>query len=187
MSNDLPDLEHELDPILEDEQQREAFRITDDSGATWAMRRLAQLERQAETYNQIHEREIERIEQWLSQVKAPLERNASYFRSLLADYARRERLENNRKTITLPHGKVATRPATDKWEIDAEQLLAFLKDSELTDLIKVKEEPSLSALKQYLTVTDDLKVLTPAGEIVPHIRIQRGDLSVSVSVNPTSE
>ena len=185
MSISLPDLPHELDNVLETEERREAFRVNDDSSASWAMRKLAEINAQLDANNAMHEREIERLHQWLEQVNTPLNRDALYFRSLLEDYARRERMEKDRKTINLPHGKVSTRPATDKWEVDTEHLLAFLNQNDLKDLIKVKEEPSLTAMKQYLTVTDDLKVLTPNGEVVPHIRIQRGD--ISVSVNPTNQ
>lgn len=183
MSTAYPEIEHELDSL--NDEEREAFRIHDDSSASWAMRRLAELQAKVDSNGALHEQEIERLHRWLEEVNAPLNRSISYFRSLLEDYGRRERIENNRKTIVLPHGKVATRPATDKWEFDSENLLTFLKENNLLDLIRTKQEPSLSAMKEHLTVTSDMTVLTPDGEIVPHIRIQRTDFTVSV--NPTKE
>ena len=183
----LPDLKHELDDIVADEEKQRGFRINDDGAASWAMRKLAEINDQLLSNEQIHKQETERLNLWLTEVNKPLESKTLFFKSILEDYARRERNEKDRKTISLPHGKVSTRPASDKWETDTATLLAFLKTNELTDLIKVKEEPSMTAVKNAFTVTPDGQVLTAEGEIVPGVKIIQTDISVSINTSTKEE
>ena len=181
----IPELKHELDDVLTDDEKRERFRIEDDGSATWAMRKLAEIVTTQKETEFLLKSEQERLNHWFESVMKPLRDKATFFESILGDYAVRERFANDRKTITLPHGKISTRPASDKWDIDNDTLMAFLKSSDYKELIKVKEELSLSALKSAFSVTKDGIVVTPEGELVQGITIRPTD--ISVSINPTTE
>ena len=185
MSINPPELKHELDDVLNDEEKRERFRIEDDGSATWAMRKLAEIATVQKETEFLLKSEQERLKHWFETVMKPLRDKATFFESILGDYAVRERFAKDRKTITLPHGKISTRPAIAKWDIDNDTLMAFLKSSDYKELIKVKEEISLSALTRAFSVTADGKVLTPEGELVQGITIRPSD--ISVSINPTTE
>lgn len=178
-----PEIPHELDAVLEDETRREAFRIEDDSMATWAMRKLATIRAKQKENQFITESELQRILDWAESVNKPLDTSASYFENLLADYGRRQRVEADRKSIALPHGKIATRAGTDKWHINAEALLPWLREN-FPELIKVKEEPSLSALKEaFAERINDGRIVTEEGEVLPGVTVE--NVTMTVSVNPT--
>jgi hypothetical protein len=178
-----PEIPHELDAVLEDENKRVAFRIEDDSMATWAMRKLAAIRAKQKETEDIAEVEIQRVRDWVETVNRPLETNASFFEAILKDYGLRQRHEADRKSINLPHGKVATRAGSDKWNINGEILLPWLRDN-FPELIKVKEEPSLSALKDaFAERVKDGRVITDEGEVLPGVTVD--NVAFTVSVSPT--
>lgn len=178
-----PELPHELDAIVDDEQKREHFRIEDDATATWAMRKLATIRSKQKENGDIAQTECERILEWAESVNKPLDTNASFFENLLMDYGRRQRVEADRKTISLPHGKIATRAGTDKWHVTAELLLPWLREN-FPELIKVKEEPSLSALKEaFAERVNDGRIVTEEGEVLPGVTVE--NINMTVSVTPT--
>lgn len=175
---ELPD---ERDAILETEE-RERFRINDDSAAIWAMRKLAEVQKAKAENEKLATAEKHRIDYWLEEVQRPLERNAVYFANLLTDYAIRQREESDRKSIVLPHGKISTRNGADKWVTDNDTVLEWLRANNKTDLIRTKEEPALAALKAEFVV-DGEKVITRDGEVVPGIVVHGSNITVSIQHN----
>jgi phage host-nuclease inhibitor protein Gam len=173
----------ELDELLSAPEQRDHFRIEDDSAASWAMRKLATIRTKQKENIAIADAEIERLTEWVESVNHPLERDASYFENLLADYGRRQRIESDRKSVVLPYGEIKTRAGSAKWHINAEIIMAWLKENGFTNLIKVKEEPSLTALKETF-LTNDGRVLTPEGEVVPGVTVENVDMTISI--NPST-
>lgn len=184
MSNTVPlETPDELDAVVNDDELREQFRIYTDATATWAMKRLATIRAKQKENIAIADAEIQRITDWIESVNNPLEANALYFEGILADYGRRQRQEADRKSISLIHGKIATRAGNPKWHINAEMLMPWLREN-APDLIKVKEEPSLSGLKEaFAEQVYDGRVVTVAGEPVPGVTVEQIDMTVSVTVN----
>jgi hypothetical protein len=177
-----PELPSELDAHIETDEQRERFKLDDDKMATWAMRKLATIRaKQRENIN-IADDEVQRVTEWVESVNKPLERDASFFENLLADYGRRQRVEHDRKSISLPHGEIKTRAGSDKWLINTALTLEWLRANGHSDLIKVKEEPSLTAMKEAF-ITDGERALTQDGEVVPGIAVQHSEFTVSVSTD----
>lgn len=181
MSNDtLPDLPDDIDEMPE--EQRERFRVNDDSAAVWAMRKLAAIQAKQRELTRIADREVQRITEWIEAETKPLERRAAFFEGLLVDYGRRQRMDEGRKSINLPHGKITTRAGADKWHIAADQTLEWLKANGMESLIRVKEEPALSLIKDAMQVSEG-RAIAPTGEVVPGIVIESVAMTVSVSVN----
>lgn len=176
----LPDLPSELDVTVETDEQRERFKIENDTMATWAMRKLATIQSKQRENVAIGDAEVQRINEWVESVNKPLERDASFFENILADYGRRQRIENDRKSISLPHGEIKTRAGSDKWLINPALTLEWLRANGHDNLIKVKEEPSLTAMKEAF-ITDGERALTQDGEVVPGIAVQHSEFTVSVS------
>jgi hypothetical protein len=184
-------LPESLDEALDDfktEEVREAFVIDDDQKAGWAMRKLRSLRIKQKANEEIAQAEIARVTAWLETVNKTIENDAEYFVSHLTGYGHRVRLnpDDPRKSVTLPHGKISTRQSSRKWAVDSELFLAWARSS-APDLIRVKEEPALTKIKEAYAdlVVDDaatLKVITKDGELVPGLTIEEGNLSVSVEV-----
>lgn len=182
-----PSLEDYLDDLDNQPGQSDHFRIEDDPTAAWAMRKLRRLRKKQASNVAIAQAETERIADWLRTVNKPLEDNAQYFEGLLTDYAIRQRFEDDRKTISLPSGKVSTRTVAPKWEVDAEPFLAWARVNAPT-LIRIKEEPNLPAVKESVIPAfaqgDQHTAVDENGEVIPGILIRTTDLpSATITVD----
>lgn len=149
------------------------FRITDDGAAEWALRKMAVARRRAAQNSELANTEITRIEGWLSEVNGKLDREASFFESLLVEY-HRDCLDDdpNRKTITLPAGALKARKNPDGIEIDEEKFIPFAKQ-EREDLLRVMVAPDKKAVKE---------AALKDGEVLPGVTKVDGSTSFKVEV-----
>jgi hypothetical protein len=144
-----------------------AFRVDSDAKATWAMRKLRGVKAHIQSNRDIAAAEIERVQQWLDAVNAPLDRDAHFFTGLLEDYGLNQRAEFDRKTIPLPYGTISTREGTPTITFVDEDAFVAWATEHAPDLLKTTVKPVLSEAKRILTITDDLKVISGEGEVVP--------------------
>lgn len=154
------------------------FRVTDDSSAEWAMRKLAKIRHQQEANRAIYASELLRIKEWLESVNAGLDNNASFFEGLLSPYALKQREDEGRKSIVLPHGTVKTTKGQNKLEVDQIPFIEWATNN-APDLIRIKVEVAVDEIKKL--IKDDLTVVTPDGEVVPSVKVIEGVPSVSFS------
>lgn len=184
-----------LDEVMDEivQRQLDRFTVDDDQKAMWAMRKLRAVRQKVAENERIAAEEIERIKAWLAEANSAHERDLNYFTGLLTDYAARQRAEHDRKSIVLPHGKVSSRRGTTKIVVsDAEAFLAWAKANNHLDLIRVKEEPSLSAIKDAFPpqespldaeLPEERMVITADGEIVAGLTAQPSSITYSVEVD----
>jgi phage host-nuclease inhibitor protein Gam len=134
----------------DDDPNLPRWRIEDDGAAEWAMRKLArELQARGPIVDQA-EAWTSRIEEWLKATLAPFDRRIRWWEGHLTDYARRQR-EAGRKTVSLPSGKVSTRPVPASVKVaDEAQVLAGLP-AEVRELV-VKESVRLRELQQATAV-----------------------------------
>ena len=167
--------------IDEQDESKESFRIVDDSGAVWAMRKLSEVNTTIETNKKIAESERDRIDSWLEKVNAKRALSANYFIGILEDYGRRQRAEEGRKSIKLPHGVVTSRISSAKIKVeDVELFLKWAETNSLEDLIRVKKEPAVSNFKTVLEISGDKVIHTPTGEIVEGVIVTPESINFSV-------
>lgn len=147
-----------------------SWQIEDDSQADWALRRIAWHQQQIERRKQFVQREIERLQNYLEVETERHERSIRFFEAHLRAYFERLRAEGalgNRKTYRLPHGALQVRASGPKFERNDEQLLPWAK---AVGLVRIKEQPDWSAIKERLHVTDSLAVVDrETGEVVPGV------------------
>ena len=159
-----------------EEPTREAFVISDDSKADWAMRKLASLRRKQADNKAIFDKEVQRVTEWLEKVNRDIERDAEWFESNLKPYALTQRYDG-RKSVVLPHGTIKTTAGRPKIEIEDEsQFLAWAEISQ-PELIRIKKEIDKKVLNTLLTDSGD--VISTQGEIVPSVRVIPAETSVS--------
>lgn len=172
----------EDDSIIED---RERFRIEDDSQAAWAMRKLLSYRSKIAENDAIADAEHHRIEMWQQSVNAKFDHDVQYFEAILSDYARRQR-DQGRKSVDTPYGVVKTRATQDKFKVTDEEAFFKWAADNLPDAIAIKRSPSLSELKKHVTVeqTDTLGpvAITEHGEIIPGVVVEPASVSVTVEV-----
>jgi len=150
---------HALDVVLADETKQAAFRVNDDGSAAWAIERLAEIRAEGRLKEAIAKEQLDRVAMWLDEQLKSLVTKGAYFENLLADYARRQREDADRKTISLPHGKVATRWSQPKFNINDEVFLPWATEF-APHLIRTKIEPSVSAMREHLVIQGN-KLIDP--------------------------
>lgn len=172
MDNALPVDDFE---IIE-EPAREPFRVDDDSKADWAMRKLASIRRKQAENQAIHDRELQRVAEWLLKVNTALERDAEWFEANLRPYALQQRSEG-RKSVVLPHGTIKTTAGRPKYEIENDSEFLSWAETNAPELVRVKKEIDKKALGA-LNVAED-KVISTQGEIIPAVKVIPAETSVS--------
>jgi hypothetical protein len=159
--------------------------VSGDTEAAWTMRKLATLVKAKNANEAIADAEVKRIANWLTEVQTPLVNQIKFFTDVLEKYAAHERAAGGRKTISLPHGKITTRPLNDKWEVaDEAAFIAWAKTSGIADLVKVTEKPALTVIKSALQDDGENGVVTLEGEQVPGVTFTKAD-GFSVTITPT--
>src|SRR5690606_11678921 len=135
-----------------------SWRITDDAGADWALRKIAQAQRRIEQRKAFVEAEIARLQRWQEEANKQDLSDIEFFTSHLQSYfetLRESGALGKRKSYPLPHGVLAVRATQPKFERDNDQLLAWAKGTGDASLVRVKEEPAWSVSKQRITIAPD--------------------------------
>ncbi len=156
-------------------ERLERFRITNDSQANWALRKIADARQKLARDQETARAEIERIQQWLKMSEAEAVRTEERMTALLHEYyAPQFQTDPKTKTYKLPSGKVQWRAQQPQFNRDDTALLAFLKSREMTDFIETKETPKWGELKKQIQVVGEHVVVKDgkmAGEIIDGVEV----------------
>ena len=171
---------HEFD-ATEAVIDRERFKIEGDKQAAWAMRKLLALKDKAAENAAIADDERTRIDLWLESVNGKFDSDIAYFTAILVEYATSQRAEADRKTIETPYGSVKSRIGQPKYIYEQNELIEWAAKSQ-PDLVRVKQEVDLTALKRLAT-TPEGSVITEDGEIVPTVFVSPASINYTVEVS----
>lgn len=157
----------------QEETEKEAFQVTDDASANWALRKIKQHQEQQKENNALAESEIEKVNAWLSAENGQAQQSIDYFQSLLAVYALKEREKNPKfKSMKLPNGTVRFRKQQPSFKYDDTKLVEYLEKAEETDLIKIKKEPNKAEVKKLFVVLNGKLINPVTGELVEGVTIE---------------
>lgn len=164
--------------------QDQSFVVDDENKANWALRKIKQYKDKIEQNNALAQAEIDKIEQWLTEVNEQAQSSIDYFQSLLVEYAIKKREEDpNFKTLKLPNGRIGFRKSQPKWVYDNDKVIETLEKANLTDFIRVKKEPAKTDIKKAFDVVGD-KVINPdTGEVIEGITIEAQEDKFNVVVD----
>lgn len=172
--NNLVQQSNSLQEFLDQQEgvEREAFSVKDDKAANWALRKIKHLQGQQESNNQLAQEEVDKIQEWNKGANDKLQRDIDYFQSLLANYAMEKRQEDPKfKKLELPNGKISFRKQQPQWDYDKKSIVNTLRDSGLSELIRMKEEPDATKIKKVLEVLNGRAINPDTGEIIPGITV----------------
>lgn len=174
-NNEFMNIENETD-------EKQPFRVTDLRSLNWAMKKYKEQHDEIEEYKSFYNEEKAKLDAWFQKVvKAPQD-SMEYFESLIVDYARREREENDKKSLSTPIGKVTSRKsAATIQQGDKAALEEYAIENKIEEALKVTLD--WTALKKMLAITDDGKVVnTETGEIVEGAKVKPETVSYKVEV-----
>lgn len=132
--------------------EKEAFAITDDAKAEWALKKINEAQAECDKFTEFYEMQIEKIKNQTAET-------IGYFQGLLAAY-----FENvpHRSTKTgiekykLPSGELIRKPAGIDYQHDDAKLLLSLKSEGKDEYIQVIEKPKWAEVKKYIKETGDI-------------------------------
>lgn len=177
----------DIEEVPEDDEYRERFKVTDDSQASWAMRKLLSIRNKMGENESIADSERTRIDTWLFNANHKFDKDVEYFEFILTEYAQQQRSEIGRKSIDTAYGIVKSRSTQAKFKVtDEESFFAWAKDN-MPEAVIIKFTPSLSVLKSATTIEATellgLVAMTGDGEIIPGVQVEPAGINFSVEVS----
>ena len=172
---DAPDL-HD---VPDTDEAREAWRIGGLREATWAMRKLADIEARRAQVRDAYQAEVDRLDVWVQEQEQRLDHDGDFFRAHLEVYALTVRADspvNSKgeptvKSVSTPYGVVKTSVRGGSWAV-SEETVEWAKRAR-PDLVTttVSETFQVSAAKALadLEVVAGEVIDTTTGEAVPGI------------------
>lgn len=163
--NDYVDFDEYPDE-LDDDEPNTPFRVTDDSGAQWVLRKLRREENEIARLNAIATAERDRINEWQTREARPHADNVARWTALLVDY-RKYLDELDPKTpahYTLPDGTLKRTKGRQSVEVlDEGEFIAHAESHDMADLVHVKKSVDKAALKKLRAVDQGNGVAVIAG------------------------
>ena len=168
--------------------EKKPFTVTDESSAEWVLEKMEENAKARALIEEQYKRMIARHEKWREEALKELEDNDAYFQALLRPWAEAKLAGGKKKSVKLPSGRVGFRAGSKTWKIGEEKvtatnatLLAFVKNDD-DSFVKVEESVRWGDYKKTLNVTEDGKVVSANGEVIPDMTCTQGDPSFYVEV-----
>lgn len=175
--------QYEINDLEEVIEHKERFTIDGIDGVNWALRKLAAIQAEMDEAKQLATNEIERINDWLKTETNKSQQSIEFFEGLLTEYAVKQRITDDKYTKTsTPYGAVRFKKNREKWVYDDNELVESLKENELTELIRIKEEPDKVQLKKAVSVIDGKIVDSNTGAILKGVSVLPQSESIVVEV-----
>lgn len=140
-------------PDLDDDEQRERWKVRSDRAASWALRKLRETLDEIERVTLAAGDEIRSLNAWKDAAIAPLARDVNFFEGVLIGYRLELEAKNPAlpKTYKVPGGTISRRKSADKIEIvDEDALVRWAIRSGLFEFLKIS--PLVSKLGDFTPV-----------------------------------
>lgn len=165
------------------EIENERFAITNDEQANFFLRRLQDIRSEKDKINQTCNNEIERFTTKVNNFRAKeilsLDNTENYFNALLEAYAKKQLEGTKKKSFKLPFGTMSFKKGQRKMVYEDETLMSFIKNNNLNEFIRTKEEINKSELKKVVAINDD-GIVTYNGQVVEGVTTLPGEESFTI-------
>lgn len=138
-----------------DPQVRGEWRVQNEGDLDFAFARLAHLEQEVATNEELGVRAIARVEERVRQLNAKADRGIKFFRFRIEEFARNNRDRilggGKKKSRDYPNGRIAWRKRTGGLVVDDDAALLAWAQSQPMELglVRIKEAPDLKAIQAF--------------------------------------
>ena len=165
--------------LAEDVEEDGTLLVKNNSDADFYLRQINKLKEQKEEINKFVDQELERqmrlYQQYREDRMRPLDNQIAFYEEALRTFAMNEYAETNRKTIKLPNGTLSIRKQPPKYIYNDEEVLSFLKENNLNDYIRVKEEVNKKDLKKAAKITNNNQMMIDGKEVPGVVVVPQDD------------
>lgn len=162
------------DLLAADETDKQAWSITDDRAADWAMRKIKELDADTAAWKHHYETLAAKVEQ---QNEAAKERLMEHLRRFFETVP--HHTTKTQESYALPAGKIGVRAVAPGYVLDDDALMPWVKANH-TDLVQVKESVNWAELKKRLAISGGQAVDMETGEVVPGVTTTEGGMKFFV-------
>ena len=160
-------MEEEIYELMENEA--EGFKIDNDNTCDWAIKVIKKETEEIERLIKIADSEIEELQQKKESLRKSLESKTGYLKSKLFEYfGKVEHKETKtQESYKLLSGSLVLKKPTQKMAPDKERLLAYVKENNMPEFVKVKEDIDWAAYKKECQIVDGKVVNVQTGDMLP--------------------
>lgn len=166
-----------------DIEDGETFAIKNKSDADFYIKIINKLRKEKEEINEFvdteKERQMKLYEDYRKDRLRPLDTQIAFYENALKTFMMNEMNETGKKSIKLPNGTLQVRKQQPKYEYDDEAVLQFLKENELNDFIRTKQEIDKKQLKKSGIVNSNNELIID-NKVVPGATVTPQDDAFSV-------
>ena len=162
------------------ESEHKEFEIKDASTADWAISKIADERKRKDYFVECANKEIEKLQTQIKEMKEKCERTTSYLSGCLGKYLERDEVPKKKTTtqesITLPAGKIIKKLPKIEYVMSSGEDVTkhknddgFIKEIKKIDknLIKTIKEVDWATLKKNITNTEDgMVIYKETGDII---------------------
>ena len=165
--------------LAEDVEEDGTLLVKNNSDADFYLRQINKLKEQKEEINKFVDQELERqmrlYQQYREDRMRPLDNQIAFYEEALRTFAMNEYAETNKKTIKLPNGTLSIRKQPPKYIYNDEEVLSFLKENNLNDYIRVKEEVNKKDLKKVTQINNNNQMMINGKEVPGVVVVPQDD------------
>ena len=165
--------------LAEDVEEDGTLLVKNNSDADFYLRQINKLKEQKEEINKFVDQELERqmrlYQQYREDRMRPLDNQIAFYEEALRTFAMNEYAETNKKTIKLPNGTLSIRKQPPKYIYNDEEVLSFLKENNLNEYIRVKEEVNKKDLKKATQINNNNQMMINGKEVPGVVVVPQDD------------
>ncbi len=140
--------------------------ISDLEVATSIMKKVRFLKNIIEENSKVANLEISKIREWEDSENRELIEKMKNYENILIEYFKQELEKNPKFKLSTPYGKV-TKRANTKWIYDENEIVQYLEENNITNLITINKSIKKSELKKMYPNGID----TETGEVISGVTI----------------
>lgn len=158
---------------MEDEQQRESWKIQNDSQADWALDKIREAQAEYRRFEMVVNDKIAQLQAVLEKEKERIVKEVEFFSFKLAQYFETvpKRKSKTQETYKLPSGRLVKKYRQPKIVRDDEKLVKWLEQNGMTELVKIQKSPDWATFKKETEIVGDKVVSKTTGEVIDGITV----------------
>lgn len=156
----------------ENEEQREEWRVENDSQADWCLDMIREYQAEYNRFKIVVDNKISQLQEALEKEKEQAEKNINFFTGKLAQYFATvpKKKTKTQESYKLPSGRLVKKYRNPEFIRKDEELVKWLEENNMTELIKIRKSANWAKLKKKAQVAGDKVVLEDTGEVINGVK-----------------
>ena len=168
----------------EQEDGKKEFVIDSDYLAEWGLKKIKDEQAEHDRLVDLAKKNIEEMQKQIELLDQALESRTGYLKSKLYEYFKTvdHKATKTQETYKLLSGSLVWKKPSQKMVPDKDKLLVYVKEHNMPEFVKVKEEVDWATYKKECEIADGKAVNVQTGELLPEDIITVEDVPGSFDI-----